>query len=59
MAFPARRAADLEVAPVEEKPKKKRGRPSKKSPVVVTKVSNGSSYKVSVDMVKRYNALTA
>ena len=32
---------------------------SKKSPVVVTKVSNGSSYKVSVDMVKRYNALTA
>jgi len=32
---------------------------SKKSPVVVTKVSNGSSYKVSVDMVKRFNALTA
>ena len=32
---------------------------SKKSPVVVNKVSNGSSYKVSVDMVKRYNALTA
>ena len=32
---------------------------SKRSPVVVTKVSNGSSYKVSVDMVKRYNGLTA
>ena len=32
---------------------------SKRSPVCVTKVSNGSSYKVSVDMVKRYNALTA
>ena len=32
---------------------------SKKSPVVVTKVSNGASYKVSVDMVKRFNALTA
>ena len=32
---------------------------SKKSPVLVTKVSNGSTYKVSVDMVKRFNALTA
>jgi len=32
---------------------------STKSPVVVTKVSNGLSYKVSADMVRRYNALTA